>query len=200
MSSRLGIVIWRIYTSPSRVSLARARSLFRLLLPSACYAGYTWGNVDQRTAGKFNRAVRHVSLTSWRPKIDVLRRRMIKRRPIPDPGSSATILYFSLRHKLSPWEPLGATGAGWGCKEGHTTELCTWRLRPEAQPLNLLCNSFDRKSTPFLLYWYPFHAPSKNTASLLTTVNAPSFHINKTPNQEGFLSFSQPKMYLLAGF
>ena len=26
---------------PLRVSLARARSLFRLLLPSACYAGYT---------------------------------------------------------------------------------------------------------------------------------------------------------------
>ena len=26
--------------SPSRVSLARARSLFRPLLPSACYAGY----------------------------------------------------------------------------------------------------------------------------------------------------------------
>ena len=26
---------------PSRVSLARARSLFRPLLPSACYAGYT---------------------------------------------------------------------------------------------------------------------------------------------------------------
>ena len=85
-------------------------------------------------------------------------------------------------------------------RRGHSTELYTARLRPEAQPHNLLCNSFDRKNTPFMLYWYPFHAPSENTASLLTIVNAPSFHINKTPNQEGFLPFSQPKMRLLAGF
>ena len=93
---------------------------------------------------------------------------------------------ISLRPELSPWEPLSATRAGWGWKEGHSTELYTGRLRPEAQPLNLLCNSFDRKNTPFMLYWYPFHAPSKNTASLLTIVNAPSFHIYKTQNQEEF--------------
>ena len=86
---------------------------------------------------------------------------------------------ISLRPELSPWEPLSATRAGWGWKEGHSTELYTGRLRPEAQPLNLLCNSFDRKNTPFMLYWYPFHAPSKNTASLLTIVNAPSFHDTK---------------------
>ena len=36
-----------------------------------------------------------------------------------------------------------------------------------------------------MLYWYPFHAPSKNTASLFTIVNAPSFH-DKTPNQEEY--------------
>ena len=31
-----------------------------------------------------------------------------------------------------------------------------------------------------MLYWYPFHAPSKNTESLFTIVNTPSFH-DKTP-------------------
>lgn len=144
MSSRLGIVIWRIYT---------------------------WGNV--------------------------LLENLIGLWPIPDPGSSATILYFS-KTRIEPLRaPCSATGTGWGWKEGHTTELCTWRLLPEAQPLNLLCTSFDRKGSPFMLYWYPFHAPSKNTASLLTIVNATSFHINKTPNQEDLLSFSQPKMCLL---
>ena len=40
----------------------------------------------------------------------------------------------------------------------------------------------------------------KTLNPLLTIVNAPSFHINKTPNQEGFLSYSQPKMCLLADF
>ena len=41
-----------------------------------------------------------------------------------------------------------------------------------------------------------FMHPSENTASLLTIVNATSFHINKTPNQECFLSFSQHKVRL----
>ena len=111
--------------------------------------------------------------------IDVLRRRTIKRRPIPDPGSSATILYFS-KTQIEPLRaPYSATVVGWAWKEGHSTKLCTCRFRPKAQPLNLLCTTFDRKSTPSMLYWYPFHAPSKNTASLLTIVNAPSFHDTK---------------------
>ena len=112
--------------------------------------------------------MRHVSSTSWGPNSMFSGEEWL----IPDPGSSATILYFSLRHKLSPWEPLSVTGALRGWKEGHSTELYTGRLRPEAQPLNLLCTTFDRKDTPFILFWYPFHAPSKNTASPLTIVNA----------------------------
>ena len=87
-----------------------------------------------------------------------------------------------------------------GLRGGALNRVIYGKALSEAQPLNLLCNSFDRKDTPFMLYWYPFHAPTENTASLLTIVNAPSFHINKTPNQEGFLPFSQPKMRLLAGF
>ena len=124
-------------------------------------------HLRERTAGKFNRAMRHVSSTSWGPNSLLGEEWLIR-----DPGSSATILYFSLRHKLSPWEPLSVTGALRGWKEGHSTELYTGRLRTEAQPLNLLCTTFDRKDTLFMLYWYPFHAPSKNTASPLTIVNA----------------------------
>ena len=153
-------------------------------------------HLRERTAGKFNRAVRHVLLTSWGPKSMFSGKEWL----IPDPGSSATILYFS-KTRIEPLRaPYSVTGTGWGWKEGHPTELYTGSLRPEAQPLNLLCTSFDRQGTPFMLYWYPFHAPCKNTESLLTVINAPSFHINKTPNQEGFSSFSQPKMRLLAGF
>ena len=73
-----------------------------------------------------------------------------------------------------------------GLKAGTNNRVMYMEAPPEAQPLNLLCTTFDRKRTPFMLYWYPFHAPSKNTASLLTIVNAPSFHIYKTQNQEEF--------------
>ena len=164
---------------PSRVPLARALSLFRLLLPSACYAGYTWGNVRLENliglCGTFHRL--HEDQKSMFSGEEWL---------IPDPGSSVTILYFS-KTRIEPLRaPYSVTGAGWGWKQGQTTELCTWRLLPETQPLNLLCTTFDRKSTPFMLYWYPFHAPSKNTKSLWTILNAPSFHIYKTQNQEEF--------------
>ena len=153
-------------------------------------------NLRERTAGKFNRAVRHVSSTSWRQQIDVLRGRMIKRRPWFQRHHSL----FLLKTQIEPLRaPYSATGVGWGWKEGHWTKLYTWRLLPEAQPLNLLCTSFDRKGTPFMLYWYPFHAPSENTASLFTIVNATSFHVNKTPNQEDFSGGSRgaPRSHLL---
>ena len=123
MSYRVGIVVWRIYTSPSRVSLARARSLFCLLLPSACYAGYTWGNVRLENliglCGTFHRL--HEDQKSMFSGEEWL---------IPDPGSSATILYFS-KTRIEPLRaPYSATGVGWGWKQGQTTELCSWRLLP----------------------------------------------------------------------
>ena len=155
VSSRLGIVIWRIYT--------RGSVLLENLI-GLCGTFHRLHEDQTRCSQEKN------------DSFQIL---------VPAPPFS-----ISLRPELSPWEPLSANGAGGRWKEGNTTELCTWRLRPEAKPLNLLCPSFDRKSTPFMLYWYPFYAPSKNTESLLTIVNAPFFHINKTPNQEGFLSFS----------
>ena len=102
-------------------------------------------HLRERTAGKFNRAVRHVLLTSWGPKSMFSGKEWL----IPDPGSSATILYFS-KTRIEPLRaPYSVTGTGWGWKEGHPTELYTGSLRPEAQPLNLLCTSFDRQGTPF---------------------------------------------------
>ena len=64
-------------------------------------------HLRERTAGKFNRAVRNVSSTSWRPKSMFSGEECL----IPDPGSSATILYFSktriepLRAPESPLVP-----------------------------------------------------------------------------------------------
>ena len=48
-------------------------------------------HLRQRTAGKFKRAAGHVSSPSWRPKSMFSGEELL----IPDPGSSATILYFS---------------------------------------------------------------------------------------------------------
>ena len=113
-------------------------------------------HLRERTAGKFNRAVQHVSSTSWRPKIDVLRRRMNHSRPWFQRHHSL----FFLKTQIEPLRaPYSVTGGARGWKEGQSTELYTGRLCTEDQPLNLLCTSFDRKDTPFMLYWYPFHAP-----------------------------------------
>ena len=46
---------------------------------------------------------------------------------------------------------------------GSSTKFYTGRLRPEVQPLNLLCTIFNRKGTPsytFYWQWYLFHMPS----------------------------------------
>ena len=44
-----------------------------------------------------------------------------------------------------------------------STNVYTWRLRPEVQPLTLLYTIFHEKSKPFFLpsfdKWYPFHIP-----------------------------------------
>ena len=76
---------------------------------------------------------------------------------------------------------------GWDGVERRGTQPSYIRggSAPRPNPLTFYVPLFDRKSTPSMLYWYPFHAPSKNTASLFTIVNAPSFH-DKTPNQEEY--------------
>ena len=71
------------------------------------------------------------------------------------------------------------TGGG-----GHSTHLCTGRLRPEVQPLTLLYTIFDRKGTPFiyppLKNGTPFTYLLKSTASLFLTLGRKSscrFHV-----------------------
>ena len=90
-------------------------------------------HLRERTAGKFKRAVGHVSSTSWRPKSMFSGEEW----PIPDPGSSATILYFSLRHKLSHWEPLIVSPERHGVeRRGTQPSYIRGGSAPRPNPLN----------------------------------------------------------------
>ena len=68
----------------------------------------------------------------------------------------------------------GGGGGGWGGR--YSTKFNTGRLRPEVQPLNLFCTTFDRKGTPFLYLLLTngtsFAYRVKNATFLLTAVNA----------------------------
>ena len=101
------------------------------------------------------------------------------------PISGAWVWYHS---RIGPRMGKG----GWGC----STNAYTGRLRPKAQPLTLLCTSFDRKGTPFvyplLTNGTPFTYLVKNIASLLTTVNALSFKQESVTKIEPFLDFIKP--------
>ena len=73
--------------------------------------------------------------------------------------------------------------------------------RRDTQPSYVRGGSAPRPNP--LTFYVPLltgKVPLSCYTATLSIVNAPSFHINKTPNQEVFLSFSQPKMRLLAGF
>jgi len=78
----------------------------------------------------------------------------------------------------------GERGGGGGERgKGHLTKVYKGRLYPKFQPLTLLHTIFDRQHTPAIYLVFkndtPFMHPVQKTASLLTTVHATFFNMNK---------------------
>ena len=88
----------------------------------------------------------------------------------------------------SNWEP-----------RGYSTNVCTGRVCPKVQPLNLLCTIFHDK-VPFCIpsndKWYPFYIPCSELCTPFSSCKCTLLNRNQSQKYSWF--FQSHKSHLLA--